>query len=169
MTVRAVTMIILACGAITLAACGGGSKKSDPNAGLPVLGGTAIPTTSPVPPTEAVCAPAQPIDLPASFPKDVPVPDGYTVFRVTTSPYLHVVGRLTPTASRSNPPKGIVADAIVRSLVTHNWSTHLNIHEDGQDYDFTNPDGRVGHFLSAPVAGCTGQVELTYDLKWVTG
>ena len=36
-------------------------------------------------------------------------------------------------------------------------------------YVITAPDGRQGEFLAQPIEECQGQVELFYDLYWVTG
>ncbi|MBI5284236.1 MAG: hypothetical protein HY874_03995 [Chloroflexi bacterium] len=147
------------------AACGDGGGEID---GVGVkLAGSPIPTVSPVPPTPVICAPATPMSLPESFPKEIPVPEDYVVWAVETVPYLHVVGRTTPPFDQGNPPHGIVADALNQKMGARGWRGKLNQGVDGGDYDLTAPDGRVMHFNALPKPEC-GDVQLTYDLRWVT-
>lgn len=146
------------------AGCGGGGGS---DGGGVKLAGSPIPTVSPVPPTPAICAPATPLTLPASFPQEIPVPEDYVVWAVETTPFLHVVGRTTPPIEQNNPPHGVVAAALTEKMGARGWRVQLNPRIDGQDYDLTSPDGRVMHFNALNEPEC-GDVQLVYDLRWVT-
>lgn len=168
----AALIALAAAGAIVAVACGGGGGGKQEDVSLiPTLAGTAIPTVSPIPPTQAVCTPPAQLALPASIPSDVPIPPDYVVWSVSTSPYLHVEGRVAPPARRDEPGKGIVAAAITGRMLEMKWRFTLNAGADGQDYNFSTPDTppREGHFLAATVPGCPGQVQLNWDFKWITG
>lgn len=153
---------------LLLAACGG--AKTSGTSGLPTLVGTAIPTVSPIPPTAAVCTPPEGLTLPGNFPGDIQVPPDFTVFSVKTTPYLQVIGRSSPPfdPNRLEAPHGIAAFAIVSQFRDKGWTAKYNDKADGEDYDLTNPDGRVVHFNSLPRPDCSGVVQLTFDLKWIT-
>src|SRR5690242_5252594 len=101
--------------AIMIAACGGGSGRS--SSGIPTLDNAQIPTVPAAIPTAPTCDTTANIPLPANFPSDIPVPPGYKVWSVSTSPYLHVDGRLVPVNNGHNePPKGMVSDPIEFAL-----------------------------------------------------
>lgn len=163
-------LLVLVLSAAVTAACGSGSKKTAPGGGL-VLVGTVIPTAPPATLTPAVCKPPAALSLPANFPADFPVPPDFVVWSVETSPHLHVEGRASPPpAANGEPPKGVVANALVTRGTAMGWQFATRNHIDGQDYMFVTPDGRTGHFNAnqAP-AGCEGQVILVLDADWVTG
>lgn len=160
----ALTAVVLAASA----ACGGG--KDTGRSVIPTLAGTPIPTVSPVPPTAAVCTPPEPLTLPANFPSEIPVPPDMTVFSIKTTPYLEVIMRVPPPRDpgRNEPPHGIAADAIVSRLSQAGWRAAFHDRVDGLDYDITSPEGHVLHFNSLPRHECSGAVQLTFDVKWVT-
>ena len=171
---RSIGIIITLVLAVFVAAgCGGGGKPA-PQDGRIVLAGTEIPTVSPVPPvppTPVVCSPPASLSMPANFPRDFPVPPDFVVWSITTSPHLHVEGRVSPPRSSNREPlKGIVANSIVTRGAAMGWKFAIRDHIDGQDYTFSTPDGRTGHFNAnqAPF-GCEGQVVLILDADWVTG
>lgn len=153
---------------VIAAACGGGGKTTT---GAPRLANSPIPTATPAPPTVTICGPASEQPLPADFPKDeVVVPPDFVVWSVERSPHLRVVGTVLPPEDQNGREAWlVVSDALIARLQKANWKVALNDKIEGRDYDFTAPDGRTGHFLAQPRIGCTGSVNLTYDINWITG
>lgn len=149
------------------------STKSGGGAELvPTLVGTPLPTASPIPPTPVVCSPPEPLTLPPNFPPEltVAIPPDMTVYSIKTTPYLQVIGHAPPQydPNRSEPPFGIAAFAVVQQMEGLGWTAKLNQKADGADWTFTAPDGRMLHFNALPKPKCSGVVELTYDLQWIT-
>lgn len=144
--------------ALLVVACG------DSEPARPTLAVTPQPTA-----TAAICEPTAAIPLPQNFPQEFPVPDGYVVFRASTTPSMEVVGRVpVPEGANEAAPHGAVAFAIVQEMLKAGWQPHLNELVDGADYDMTAADGRVLHFNAIPVPACK-QVQLTVDARWITG
>lgn len=168
--IQAVIAIAAFLGAITGGvACGGGSETA--TSGGPQLASSPIPTVTPAEPTVTVCGPATELTLPADFPTDqVVVPPDFVVWAVERSPHLRVIGTVNPPAdANGRPPWTVVADALTNRLQAAGWKLALNQQIEGRDYDFTSADGRSGHFLAQPRIGCSGAVNLTYDINWITG
>jgi hypothetical protein len=153
--------------AIALAACGGGDSGTS---GIPTLAGTPYPTVPAVIPTEPICTTTAVIPMPPNFPSEIPVPPGYTVWSVSTTPYLHVEGRVTPPDTGTRQvPKGIVSDAINYNLQRANWTLKFNPQHDGLDFEFFSADDtKHGHYDADHAIGCPGQVVLIYDIFWLT-
>jgi hypothetical protein len=146
--------------------------KSGRGAGLiPTLGGTPIPTASPIPPTVVVCTLAEPAPLPPNFPAElrVAIPPDMTVYAINTTPYLQIVGRVPPPidSNGSHPPFGIVAAAVLKQLQGAGWHDKYNGFAAGADWTFTASDGRKLHFNSKALPECSNAVQLTYDLQWI--
>jgi hypothetical protein len=162
-------MVVLTAMALAASVACGGGKDTGPSL-IPTLAGTPIATVSPVPPTAAVCTPPEPLTLPANFPDEIPMPPDITVFSVTTAPYLEVIVRVPPPfdPGRNEPPFGIASFAIVSRLNEKGWSAQLHDHVEGLDYDLTSPEGHVLHFNSLARPECSGAVQLTFGVKWVT-
>lgn len=152
---------------LLFAACG---TKTKDGPTLPTLAGTAIPTVSPVPPTAAICTPPEILSLPANIPADVTIPPDVVVFSVKTTPFLHLVLRVTPPSNLNinEPRHGVVANAILQRLTTLGWIPALNARVDGLDYTFKHTDGRTFHMNAISRKECGDQVQLTYDLPWIT-
>jgi hypothetical protein len=165
---RAALVLFAAMAMILSAGCRGG-KDTGPSL-IPTLAGTPIPTVSPVPPTAAVCTPPQPLALPANFPSEIPMPPDLTVFGVKTAPYLEVIVRVSVPIDpgRNEPAHGIAADAIVSRLNEKGWRAALHDRIDGLDYDLTSPEGHVLHFNAISRPECSGVVQLTFGVKWIT-
>jgi hypothetical protein len=162
--VRAAGVAVLVIGALA-AGCGDGDGGGG---GGVKLAGSPIPTVSPLPPTPTICAPSTALTLPASFPKEIPVPEDYVVWAVETAPSLHVVGRTTPPVGPGDAPHDRVASALGQKMAARGWRVQLNPNVDGLDYDITAPDGRVLHTNALNKPECGIDVQLTYDLRWVT-
>jgi hypothetical protein len=167
--VRPVIAGIVAATAILIAACGGGGDSNAP--GGPKLANSPIPTVTPNVGTPIVCGPTVETPLPADFPTaDVVVPPDFVVWTVERTPHLRVFGTVNPPEDQNGrPPWTVVSDALIDRLQKAGWTIALNDKIEGRDYDFHAPDGRSGHFLAQPRNGCTGSVNLTYDINWITG
>ena len=139
-----------------LAGCG------DSKSARPTLAVTPQPTA-----TAAICEPTAAISLPSNFPPEIPLPNNLVVFRMGTTPSLHIVGRV-PADQSSAAPHGLVAFDIVQQMQKAGWRPQLNTQVDGADYDLIAPDGRDLHINAIPVPACK-QVELAVDAKWITG
>ena len=148
----------------------GCTTKTKNSPTIPTLSGTEIPTVSPVPATAAICTPPEILSLPANVPADVTVPPDIVVFSVKTTPFLHMVLRVTPPSNLNinEPRHGVVANAILQRLTTLGWTPQLNPRVDGLDYTFKHTDGRAFHLNAIPRKECGDQVQLTYDLPWIT-
>jgi hypothetical protein len=162
----------LAMAAVTLAACAlvaacGGEDETSVR-GAPTLRTSPLPTVEPPSPTPPICKPDAPLELPASFPVDeVPVPPDFVVWEVKTEPHLVVSGSVSPPQDASQPPRGVVASAVISRLVERGWEARL-ARGTAQDYDVTAPDGRVLRFAVDEPLECPGQVRVLYELQWVT-
>jgi hypothetical protein len=166
--IRLTLAAIAAASAILLGACGGGDAT--PSTG-PRLANSPIPTVTPLEGTPIICGPDTPLALPDDFPTDeVTVPPDFVVWTVERSPHLRVVGTVNPPEDQNGrQPWNVVSDALIGPLQKAGWTISLNDKIEGRDYDFMRADGRTGHFLAQPRNGCTGSVNLTYDINWITG
>ena len=166
---RLMLAIMALAAAILLGACGGGGDTKAP--GGPRLANSPIPTVTPAEATPIACGPSAETALPDDFPKaDVVVPPDFVVWTVERAPHLRVFGTVNPPEDQNGrPPWTVVSDALIDRLQKAGWTIALNDKIEGRDYDFHAPDGRSGHFLAQPRNGCTGSVNLTYDINWITG
>ena len=157
----------LACALALAAACG--SDSGDESSAIPTLAGTPIPAVVATPTATPVCDRAPAGNLPA-LPADVPIPPGAVAETVETSPHLRVVFRVVPPESTGGrPPYTILVGALVDQFRANGWGLKFNDRVDGQDWDFSKPDGRTGHFNVMSYAGCTTAARLLLDLNWITG
>jgi hypothetical protein len=152
--------------ALAFSACGGGDE-TDATAGTPALRNTPIPTVVVEATATPVCDPPAASSMPANFPADVPVPPGYKVDAVETAPHLKVVGRVIPPESRT-AAYGTVFQAILDNMISQGWSAQRESGGDGARISFQDNQGRTGRYSALPVLGCTREVELTYELDWIT-
>lgn len=151
---------------VLVAACGGDDGPS--LRGAPTLRSSPLPTVAPPSPTPPACDPDVPLELPASFPADeIPVPPDLVIWEVETEPHLLVSGSVSPPQDASQPPRGVVASAVISRLVEAGWQARL-ARGTAQDYDVTAPDGRLLRFMVDELPGCPGQVHVLYELQWVT-
>ena len=118
-----------------------------------------------------VCGPTAELPFPDDFPKtEITVPPDFIVWTVERSPHLRIFGTVTPPEDQAGrQPWQVVSDALLARLHTRGWETALNDKIEGRDFDIKAPDGRTGHFLAQPRIGCTGTVNLTYDINWIAG
>jgi hypothetical protein len=151
---------------IALSGCGG-SDETDATSGTPALRNTPIPSVAIAPTATPVCDPPAASAMPANFPADVPVPPGYKVDAVETAPHLKVEGRVLPPPA-GKIPYGVVSDALTDNLTSRGWRLERLPQGDGITMQFTGADGRSGTYHVLPVVGCTAEVQLTYELDWIT-
>jgi hypothetical protein len=165
MRLRTLAVVLALTGlALSLAACGG-----DDDDGRPIvrISNSPIPTVTAAAPTAVICEVAEPQALPANFPADiVPVPPDFVASTVETEPYLRVVGRVTPPPDE-RPTHIVVSDAL-NFILGRTFELQLQPRVEGMDWNFSHSDGRRGHYNARPVTGCFGQVEIVFDLEWVT-
>lgn len=150
--------------AMIAAACGGGSSS----VGTPVLGGTPIPTVERATATPPTCDIASPVDVPANFPSEFPIPEGFAATEVRTDPYLHVEGRVFYKGGGGGDPRQIAEREIINAI-RDAWTTEVDSGVEGLQYTVTNmADGRQGKFGSYNVQFCPDHSYLFYDFYWIT-
>ncbi len=162
---RAVLAIGLIVTVAITAACGG-TKNDVPDAVK--LAGTAIPTVTAEPTQAPVCEPTTPVTIPANFPPEITLPQVFVPWSVETTPHLRVIGRVQdPAGGNSADVQAVIEPQIVAALRTKFEIASTPGPNGG--YVISLPDGSKGEFLATPVEECPGQVELFYDIYWVTG
>ena len=162
---RAGILSVAMVGALFLAsACGGGG---DDVPGTVKLAGTPIPTATVAPTPVPVCDPQSQLAVPASFPPEITLPTTFVAWSVETTPHLRVIGRVRDPSKPSVEVQLLVEVALVAQLKLQ-FKVGTEPGPNG-GYVITAPDGRQGEFLAQPIEECQGQVELFYDLYWVTG
>jgi hypothetical protein len=132
------------------------------------LAGTPIPTATPQPTPAPVCEPPVALPVPANFPAEVRLPTTIVVWSVETTPYLRLVGRVSDPTIDSYAAQQAVDTGIIQALQFEGFEIGADPGPNG-GYVFTAPDGRRGEYLGVPIVECPGQVELLYELYWVTG
>ena len=145
------------------AACGAGNDVPD----TVKLAGTVIPTATVAPTPAPICDPPSPVTVPANFPSEIPLSEQFVPWSVQTTPHLKVVGRIEDLSRDSLTLQSVLEPTLLAQLkLQFEVST-----EPGPNggYILTAPDGRTGEFVTYQIAECQGQVELFYDLYWVTG
>lgn len=157
--------IALVAAAAALAACGGGD---DGVSHVPTLAGTPIPSAVIEPTATPVCEVVAPLPLPPNLPSDVPLPPDLLVTRVEAAPHLLIEGRTAPPAEAGPNPSSVLAGSLEAELREQGWDVTQNFRVEGNDYTFTAPDGRTGHFNAHRVAGCAANADLTLELFWIT-
>lgn len=157
---------LMGAGAVLFAAACGGGGDDVPDTVR--LAGTPIPTASAEPTPAPVCDPPVALPVPANFPPEVRLPTSMVVWRVITTPHLRLEGRVVdPTldsaSAQRNVDQGITAALRFEGFTISDKPGPLG------GYLFSAPDGRMGEYLGIPIDECPGQVELIYELYWVTG
>lgn len=161
MSLAVISLVVLA-----LAACGGNDDTSA-TSGTPVLRNSPIPTIVLTPTAAPMCEQPAASSMPATFPADVSVPPGFKVDVVETAPHLKVQGRVVPPGD-GRAAYGTVFDALLDNMSELNWTLARDGEGDGAKATFTAADGRSGTYHALPILGCPQEVQLTYELLWVT-
>lgn len=156
-----VAWLVIIAALILSAGCGG-----DDVPGAVKLAGTRIPPAT-VPPTPTpICDPPTVVTVPTSFPPEISLPRFFVPWIVETTPHLRVLGRLEDARRDSLAFHLLLEPALVDQL-----RLQFQIGEEvGPNGGFvlTAPGGRTGEFVMYPIAECPGQVELLYDIYWIT-
>ena len=150
-------------GTLVAAACGAGDDV--PN--TVKLAGTPIPTATVAPTPIPICNPPSPVSVPTNFPPEIPLSELFVPWSVETTPNLRIIGRIEDLSRDSLTLQSLLEPALLGQL-KQQFEVSTDPGPNG-GYMLTAPDGRTGEFLTYPIAECPGQIELFYDLYWVTG
>ncbi len=155
---------VVGCALLLAAACGSADDVPD----RVKLAGTAIPTITPSPTPVPVCDPPAALPVPANFPVEVRLPTTIVVWSVQTTPHLRLVGRVRDPNTDSRSAQQAVDTGILLALKFEGFEIGADPGPNG-GYVFTAPDGRQGEYMGIPIPECPGQVEMIYELYWITG
>ncbi len=154
----AVAMLALA------AACGEGDDVPD----TVKLAGTVIPTATPEPTPIPVCDPPVALPVPANFPPEVRLPLTIVVWKVITSPHLRLEGRVRDPNVDSSAAQQAVDIGIVAALRFEGFEIGDEPGPNGGYVFHKDNGGRTGEYLGVPIPECPGQVEMIYEIYWIT-
>jgi len=152
--------------AALFAACGSGGDDVPDTVRL---AGTVIPTATPEPTPIPVCDPPVALPVPANFPVEVRLPETIVVWKVITSPHLRLEGRVRDPSVDSVTAQQAVDLGITEALKFEGFTISGTPGPNGGYVFSADNGGRMGEYLGIPILECPGQVEMIYEVYWITG